>query len=252
MKLILVDDEKPILAELSFILRQMEDVQIIGEFTNPALALEAIANRDPDAVFLDIEMPELDGFTVAEEILNMKKPIGIVFATAYDEYAVKAFDINAVDYILKPFISERLARTIEKLRNYQQQEAQKRYQNYRATVGQQLIKRGIRKIPLWHNGRIVLINPQDILYYVVEKDEVSIIVKENMLYQSQEPLQYWEGRLREHKFFRCHRNYLINLEKVEEILPAFHSTFTLKLKGVLEEIPVSRNYVKDFRNILGL
>jgi DNA-binding LytR/AlgR family response regulator len=252
MRVVLVDDEKPALEELGCILRQFDGVEIIGEFTDPETALEEIQRREPDAVFLDIAMPELDGFALAEAILGLDRKIGVVFATGYDEYAIKAFEIHAVDYILKPVTPERLALTLQRLFESFSAADEQRYEKLKTLVTGQTAKRVLRKVPVWRDDRIILLSISDILYYMVQDREVSIVTQPDTAYKSQEPLNYWESRLKGHKFFRCHKSFLVNLDKVEEIIPYFHNTYMLKLKGIKEEIPVSRNYIKDFREIIGL
>src|SRR5690554_3496530 len=107
----LVDDEKPALEELNYILMQQKSIEIIGSYTNSAKAIEEILKTEPDVVFLDIEMPEFNGFMVANEMIKRKLNTSIVFVTAFDEYAIKAFEINAVDYVLKPISEERIKKT---------------------------------------------------------------------------------------------------------------------------------------------
>lgn len=116
MRIVLVDDEKPALEELSYIINKYSFIEISGTFTNPAEALEHILKEKPDVVFLDIEMPEINGFTIAREITNAEIDTIIVFVTAFDEYALKAFEVNAVDYILKPYDEKRIDQTVKRLK----------------------------------------------------------------------------------------------------------------------------------------
>lgn len=108
LRVVLVDDEKLSLDELSFILSKNSEIEIIGKHFDPLIALEFIKKSKPEIVFLDIEMPQIDGFALAEEISKMDFPVSIVFATVFDKYAIKAFEMNAIDYVLKPFSEERL------------------------------------------------------------------------------------------------------------------------------------------------
>ena len=112
MRIILVDDEKPALEELTYIINKYSFIELIGTYNNPTIALERILKEKPDVVFLDVEMPEINGFTIAREIIRAEMDTIIVFVTAFDEYAIKAFEVNAVDYILKPFHEERIDLTI--------------------------------------------------------------------------------------------------------------------------------------------
>ncbi|HEX3046567.1 MAG TPA: LytTR family DNA-binding domain-containing protein [Bacillota bacterium] len=252
MRAILVDDEPLALEELAYFLRQTGEVEVEATFTDPVEALEKIILGAPEVVFLDIEMPEINGFMIAELIVKMKKKTRIVFATAYDEYAVKAFELDAIDYVLKPFSKERLDHTIRKLKRPNETGPDHESFHYQQAISKQALRRGFKKVPLLNGDRIVLVSPSEILYYVAQKDEINAVLRENMMYKTGDPLNYWEDRLKDQKFFRCHRSFLVNLEKVEEVIPAISTPYVLKIKGSHEEIPVSRTYVKDFKQLLDL
>jgi DNA-binding LytR/AlgR family response regulator len=252
MRAILVDDEPLALEELAYLLTQTGEVEVEASFTDPAAALEKIIVAEPEVVFLDIEMPEINGFLIAELILKMKKKTRIVFATAFDEYAVKAFELDAIDYVLKPFSKERLGHTIHKIKKQNETENTHEPANYYQTIAKQAVRRGFKKVPLFNGERIVLVSPSEILFYVAQKDEINAVIREDIMYKSGDPLNYWENRLKDQKFFRCHRSFLVNLEKVEEIIPAINTPYVLKIKGSHEEIPVSRTYVKGFKQLLDL
>jgi DNA-binding LytR/AlgR family response regulator len=251
MKAILVDDEPLALEELAFLLHQTGEIEIAGSFRDPAAALEKIITTEPEVVFLDIEMPEINGFLIAELILKMKKKTRIVFVTAFNEYAVKAFELDAIDYVLKPFSKERLELTVHKIKKSITDGAPEKL-GYHQAIAKQLVQRGFKKVPLLNGDRIVLISPSEILFYVAQKDEINAVIKEDITYKTSDPLNYWENRLKDQKFFRCHRSFLVNLEKVEEIIPAINTPYMLKIKGFREEIPVSKTYAKDFKKLLDL
>jgi DNA-binding LytR/AlgR family response regulator len=252
MRAILVDDEGLALEELAYFLKQTGEIEITGSYTDPAEALEKIITAEPEVVFLDIEMPEINGFLIAELILKLKKKTRIVFATAFDEYAVKAYEMDAIDYVLKPFSKERLLLTIRKLSKSINEDGREPPRGYQAAIEKQVARRGFKKVPLLNGDRFVLISPSEILFYVAQKDEINAVVREDMAYKTSEPLNYWENRLKDQKFFRCHRSFLVNLDKVEEIVPAINTPYLLKIKGVREEVPVSKTYVKDFKKLLDL
>jgi DNA-binding LytR/AlgR family response regulator len=252
MKVILVDDEELALEELGFFLKQTPGIEILGSYMDPAEALEKIITREPDVVFLDIEMRELNGFLIAELILKMKKKTRIVFATAFDAYAIKAFEIGAIDYVLKPFSKERLDITLRKLIKNMSEGNHEHPEGFQTTIEKQVIRRGFKKVPLQTNDGFILISPGDISYFVAQKDEIQAVIREELAYRTSEPLNYWEDRLKDQKFFRCHRSFLINLDKVEEIFSAVNTPYILKIKGLREEVPVSKTYVKDFKRLLDL
>lgn len=252
MRAVLVDDEGLALEELAYFLKQTGEIEIVGRYTDPAEALEKIITTEPEVAFLDIEMPELNGFLIAELILKLKKKTRIVFATAFNEYAVKSYELNALDYVMKPFTRERFELTFRKLAKSIIENGPEPPRGYQAAVEKQVIRRGFKKVPLLDGGRFVLVSPSEILFYVAQKDVINAVVREDVAYKTSEPLHYWENRLKDQKFFRCHRSFLVNLDKVEEIVPAINTPYLLKLKGVQEEIPVSKTYVKDFKKLLDL
>lgn len=250
INVILVDDEIPALEQLEHRLNQIGDIKILGKYNEPTKALDRIREESQlDAVFLDIEMREIDGFSLAREILKLSKKLDIVFATAYNEYAVKAFEINAVDYVLKPFDKERLELTVRKLLEKRKNIVEYDYDNIKNFIQQQVLRQSIKKAPVWKNNSIHFINPTDILYFNVISGTVDVITNYG-IYESRESLSFWEDRLREQRFFRCHKNYLINLDKINQALPHFNYTYMLKLEGVKEEIPVSRSYLKAFKDLM--
>lgn len=250
MRVILVDDESIALDALSEILEGFPGIEIQGKYSSPKKFLEEVAVKKPDVVFLDIEMPVFDGFTVAEEMAHMVPDTRIVFVTAYNEYAIKAFEINAIDYVLKPISRERLSSTVNRIKS---SAAKGEYIN--KTVQEAVfstLKKGLKKVTVWKDERIFLINPADILYCFAQDKEVNVITRQDLSYKSKYPLGTLEEKLKAYKFFRCHRSFIVNIDKVEEIIPDVNSIYLLKLKNLKEEIPVSRSYMKQFKNLLDL
>ena len=251
LRVVLVDDERLSLDELSFILSKNEEIEIIGKFFDPLTALEFIKKSKPEIVFLDIEMPELDGFTLAEEICKMDFPVSIVFATVFDKYAIKAFEMNAIDYVLKPFSEKRLELTMDKINERFNSNKNIPSYNYNEILAEQTSLKGMKKLPLWKEECIFLVHPQDILYCTVLNKEVFVLTKE-ATFTTQYTLNQLGSKLINHNFFRSHKSYLVNLDKIYKIVPWFNSTFVLKIEDWKEEVPVSRHYVKDFKKILNM
>lgn len=251
MTAILIDDEAPALAELAYILRA-EGVEVIGTYTDPMEGLEAIRKRCPDVVFLDIAMPGMDGFSVANEVIAQDANISIVFATAYDHHAIQAFEINAVDYVLKPIDEIRIDKTLNRLNNDKGQISDTvkcdRKQKLEHMVKEKCKK--TKKLPVWKSDRIYLIEPCHILFCKVESGQV-FIVTDQQVYQVNESLSHLEEVLGD-DFYRCHRSYLIHLDNVEEVIPWFNNTYVVKLRGCKDEIPISRRHLKEFKEYLGL
>ncbi len=250
IRIMIVDDEKVALDELKFILSAYEDIHVIGAFTDPRKALETILITDVDVVFLDISMPEIDGFMIAQAILKLKNPPYIVFATAYDEYAINAFEINAVDYLLKPILENRLDSTIKRIR-----EKMNDSDNNQKVVSQCIKNRyaehHVSKIPLWKKDRIYLIEPKDITYCSCSGGETNIHTN-NGDFITSDSLNYFESILAPYNFFRCHRSFLIHMDDIKEITPWFNNTYAVTLKNSKETIPISRRKSKEFKELLNL
>ncbi|MBU3113102.1 LytR/AlgR family response regulator transcription factor [Clostridium lacusfryxellense] len=243
LRVVLVDDEKLALDELSFILSKNSEIEIIGKYESPLAALEFIKKSEPEIVFLDVKMPEIDGFTLAKEINKLDFQVNIVFATVFDKYAIRAFEMNAIDYVLKPFSEKRLDLTMDKINE--------KYSNNKNALLKEKSIEGMIKIPLWKDECIYLVHPQDILYCTVLNKEVFVFAKE-ATFTTHDTLNQLANKLINHNFFRSHKSYLVNLDRIYKIVPWFNSTFVLQIEGLKEEVPVSRHYVKDFKKILNM
>lgn len=251
LRVVLVDDEKLSLDELSFILSKNSEIEIIGKYYDPLIALEFIRKSRPEIVFLDIEMPEIDGFTLAEEISKMDFSVNIVFATVFDKYAVKAFEINAIDYVLKPFSEKRLQITMDKINERYNCNENIPYCSYNNILPEKQTIVGMKKLPLWKDECIYLVHPKDILYCTVINKEVLVLTMDDK-FTTQYTLNQLGNKLNDHNFFRSHKSYLVNLDKIYKIVPWFNSTFVLKIEGRKDEVPVSRHYVKGFKRIIDI
>jgi two-component system response regulator LytT len=241
IRVIVVDDEPLSREELKHLLNAYQQIDIVAEADCGESALEKILRWKPDVVFLDIEIGEMSGLNLAKMLQQLKHPPRIVFATAYPNYAVEAFRYEAVDYLLKPFDKAQVNETVMRLI--------RQFQKERETFPEVPVP--IRKLAIEEDDRIVYISPHDILYCCREIKETVIVTKQKT-YHTKVPLKELEQKLKDHLFFRAHKSYLVNVEKVEQLTPWFNGAYQLTLTGVPDKIPVSRNYVKLLRQKLEL
>lgn len=263
LKALIVDDEYPARKELRFFLNKFDNIEVVGEATNAQEALTLIKALDYSILFLDIEMPGMNGLEVGAKVQEMPNPPHVIFATAYDEYAVKAFEVNAVDYILKPIEEKRLAQVINKIVRMKQQQPASGVPapapgpetlpaNGEAGAAQKPQHIKIDRIPAEKQGKTILVNESDIIYAFTEQDYVYIKTFSDKLF-TRFTLKELESRLNSSIFFRTHRCYLVNLHKVKEIIPFFNGTYTLIVEdNDKSEVPVSRAQAKKLRKILGM
>jgi len=252
IKTILIDDEEIAVTHLEYLLQQYPEIDVIATFTDPVTALEKIHLFQPDLIFLDIKMPEINGLVVAEELMQILPQTYVVFVTAYDQYALNAFDYNAIDYILKPVSLKRIDRTIQKvITNFNSGKSNTTFSSKLSKI-RTIYGKGFNKIiAVEEEGKIILLNPSDIIMFT-PRGHGAIIHTQQKNYNTKQSMNYWEERLAEFNFFRCHKSYLVNFDKLEKILPMFNNTYLLKFSNYPTEIPVSRNKAKELSQILGL
>ncbi|MFJ8100093.1 LytR/AlgR family response regulator transcription factor [Lysinibacillus sp. NPDC096212] len=241
----IVDDEPLARAELRYLLEQTKLVQIIGESENLEYILQDPQFEQIDCVFLDIQLGVNNGLELAKQLQQSILKPEIIFATAYDEYALQAFEVNAFDYILKPFEQERVQSAVEKLVAKRRATQAKTMEKLKDL---QLDK--LDKLTVYINDRILLINIQEILYCTSE-DSKTIVVTEKGRYFASESLAVLEKKLNLKGFVRVHRAFIVNLEHIVELEPWSSSKYNLILHN-RHSIPISRLYMKDVRKIFQL
>lgn len=250
---IIVDDEQPALDELRFLLSAHGDIDIIAEANSASKALRLIAELQPDLVFLDIQMPNKNGFEVVAELEQSGHLPMIIFATAYDQYAVDAFEKNAIDYILKPLSTKRLALTIEKIKNAISTNSIQDKLHLLLTQMQEPVAK-INKLTLEKDGKIQLISLDEVAYchYDDAKIFVNSMDSSTPLYGAN-TMDKLEEQLAGTSFFRIHRGILVNLDWVLEFSPWYNGKYNLILRDSAKtELTVSRLRVKDFKRQLGI
>lgn len=253
LKVLVVDDEAPARSELKYLLEKTGEVEVMGDVASGPEALQLITDLDPEAVFLDIKMPGQDGFAIAEAVLAAnEEPPFFVFATAFDSYALRAFQVRAVDYILKPFQEERVAHTVQRLLSLQAAYRQgEMAQNLQALLREVREEGGPARLPVDINDRIVLLAVEDICAAYCRDKDVFVKTRREE-YQVRTTLTELEARLGS-RFFRAHKGYLVNIDHIAEIIPWFHGSYLLMMDDCQHmEIPVSRRRAPLLRERLGL
>lgn len=243
LRALLVDDEEPALAELRYRLEELGEPLDIETASTSVEALRLLHQRAFDALFLDIQMPGLTGLELAATLAGLPRQPAIVFVTAYDEYAVRAFELRAVDYLLKPVAPERLRETLERIR----QRLRPAEAHPSAAPPYALLQR----LPAEAAGRTVLIDLSAIRFAEARGDIVYVKTADR-LFPTRFSLQELERRLPYPPFLRIHRAFIVNLRHVIEIRPYFNGAYLLKADDVDgTELTVSRGHVKSLRALLG-
>ncbi|PGZ96973.1 DNA-binding response regulator [Bacillus pseudomycoides] len=243
LKVLVVDDEMLARDELKYLLYRTKEVDIIDEADSVEEALEKLMESKPDLVFLDIQLSDDNGFEIANILKKMKKPPAIVFATAYDQYAIQAFEVDALDYILKPFDEERIVQAIKKFKKRKQHEMEEKQEVHAPDVSS-----GMKRLALPIDESIVLVNIEDIVYAGLLDGKV--IVKTICdTYVTYDTLAILEKKLPQMNFLRVHRSFIVNVNHISEIQPWFNSTYNLIMKED-SKVPVSRTYAKELKKLL--
>ncbi|HET7259858.1 MAG TPA: LytTR family DNA-binding domain-containing protein [Candidatus Acidoferrum sp.] len=253
---IIVDDEKPAREELAYLLKAFPEVNVIGQGKNGVEAVALIKEHSPDLVFLDVQMPGLDGFGVLKKLVERKmKMPHVVFATAFDQYAVQAFEVNAVDYVLKPFDKARIAKAIQRARKMldTQTSTTDRLEQLVSQLGAAKSTPQRAKVLVNVQQRLLLVNAEDIIFATVDGGSIWIVTRDLEGSSNYRTLDELSATLDADAFWRPHRSFLINLQHVKEVVPWFNSTFMLKMSDKkTTEVPVSRVQARRLRELFKL
>ena len=237
IRVMIAEDERLAREELHYLLQQEADVELLPHATNGRELLEMVERHQPDVVFLDIKMPELEGTQAARMLASRKQHPLIVFSTAYEEYAVEAFKLYAVDYLLKPTEPKRLKETMQRVRE--------RLEKSRAETVAAAVQGKRPRLLVEENNRLVVIDPASIVY-IVREERIVRICTQKQVYTTKLTLAQLEEKLQAYDFYRTHKSYLVNLQYVSELEPWFNGAYNLTVKGDSRtRIPVSRTAVKD-------
>ena len=233
---IIVEDELPAREELKYFLNEEKEIKLIAEFDNPLDTLNFLVNNTTDVIFLDISMPDMNGISLGKIVTKMYPNMKIVFITAYKDYAVDAFEIKAFDYLLKPYSETRIRNLLKSL------------VNTKTEVISSIKNSNLKKITVNIDERLYVISLNDVDYIEASEKE-TLIFSNQKKYISKIKISKWEEMLKGYNFYRCHRSFIINLDKITEIEQWFNSSWIIKIKNYTTAIPVSRNNIKELKEI---
>ena len=252
LRALLVDDESPARKELRYLLQPFDDIQVVGEAANAIEAMELIRNLDYSVIFLDIDMPGLNGIDLAGQLRDNDDPPAIIFTTAHEEYAFAAFSVNAADYLLKPIHPKRLEEAVTKVRQLKGAVNPAKKLPIQPKVEQTAQPKPLEVIPVEQRGKTILLRQDEIIYIYTDKDNVYVKTQKDS-YLTRFTLRDLELRLNPNLFFRSHRCYLVNIQRMRELIPYFNGTYTVVVDDhERSEIPVSRTQSRKLKEILGL
>jgi len=274
LRTLIIDDERLAREELKYLLSQQTEVEICGEGTNGIEAVQLVRETEPDLVFLDVQMPGLDGFSVLKKLVDRKDKKftlpQIVFATAFDQYAVRAFEVNAVDYLLKPFDKKRVHQAVERARKIHQAaqadagagEADAENANAAAPANleallklleQRTTAKNPGRVALRAQGRLVLVDQKDICFAAIDNGTITVVTPVVEGQANHRTLDELLATLDQGMFWRTHRSYVVNINHIREVVPWFKSSYQLRMSDRRHtEIPVSRAQTRKLREMFNL
>lgn len=253
LRAVLVDDEQLARDELGYLLGQVGGVEVIGQAGNGLEAIGTIERLQPDVVFLDVQMPGLTGFEVARRLVDAQAPSHIIFVTAYDQHAIEAFEVNAVDYLLKPVDPARLLLAVQRART-RLASARPLHDQIERIVQLVAERQGRReRLAIKVGERFMLVQADEIVYASLADDGIVVVTSQHVGTSNYRTLDELHERLDPNVFWRVHRSHLVNINKIKEIVPWFSRNYILRMKDEKStEIPVSRTQTRRLREYLKL
>jgi two-component system LytT family response regulator/two-component system response regulator LytT len=251
---VIVDDEQLARDELAFLLKGTGGVEVVAEAHNGVEAVNQIKEHSPDLVFLDVQMPGLDGFGVIKRLLDKRLPLPqIIFSTAFDQYAVKAFEVNAVDYLLKPFDKKRVAQAVQKARERMHSAAPEDKLDALVKMLEAQKPPPPSKILIKSAGRLFLADQKDICFASIEDGVITVVTVSGEGQSNCRTLEELQAALDPNLFWRAHRSRLVNINRIKEVVPWFKSSYQLRMGDKNQtEVPVSRAQTKRLRELFRL
>lgn len=254
LRTIVVDDEQLAREELCFLLQQLGGVEVVAQAANGVEALTVIEEHQPDVVMLDVQMPGLTGFEVARRVIQAGMESQIVFVTAFDQYALDAFEVNAVDYLLKPVEPGRLGTAIDRVRKRLVAEKSPQKPDLDQLLQMLGDRQGRREqLAIKVEDRFLLVQVEEVVHASVEDEQIRVVTNSLSGTSNYRTLDELQTRLDPAVFWRVHRSHLVNINKIKEIVPWFSRNYILRMKdGKGSEIPVSRSQTRRLREYLKL
>ena len=251
MSAIIADDEQLAREELKFLLDQIGDVEVVAVAANGIEALDAIERLDPALAFLDIQMPGLDGLSVVRRLREQNiEPPHVIFSTAYDQFAVEAFRLEAMDYLLKPVERDRLEETISRARRLVADRITE------PAIPAVAVARGnspFTKLLVRNGTRNLIVDPQELIYATIDSGVITLVTAQVEGQSNFRTLEELLAALDPDTFWRAHRSFVVNINRIREVVPWFKSTYQLKMDDKKSsEIPVSRMQSRRLREMLNL
>ncbi len=253
LRAVVVDDEQLAREDLCFVLEQLGGIDVVGQAGNGVEGLATIETLTPDVVFLDVQMPGMSGFEVARQLLERESPSQIVFVTAYDQYAIEAFEVNAVDYLLKPIEQSRLEQALHRVarRITADRPMTEQLAKILELVGGRQARRDQMAVKV--TDRFLLVHADDIIFASLTGDTINIVTNSLSGTSNYRTLDELQARLDPDVFWRVHRSHLVNITKIKEIVPWFSRNYILRMNdSKATEIPVSRSQTRRLREYLKL
>jgi two-component system response regulator LytT len=252
---VLVDDEELARDELKFLLQDFPEVDVIATGSNGLEAVDLVARLEPDLLFIDVQMPGLDGISVVRQLREKSLAIPhIVFSTAYDQYAVEAFRLEASDYLLKPIDKGRLAETIARIAKAVQSETDREEAETDMPLSSPTtVPQRRNKLLVRHGHRNVIVDATELIYATIADGVITVVAHGVEGLSSYKTLEELQENLDPELFWRAHRSYIVNVNRIREVVPWFKSSYQLRMddkKGT--EIPVSRVQTRRLRAMLKL
>ncbi|WP_068717186.1 LytR/AlgR family response regulator transcription factor [Vibrio tritonius] len=243
LKALIVEDEYLAREELTYLVQTYSQIEVVAAFDDGLEAFKYLQQNKVDVVFLDINIPSIDGMLLARNIHQFSQKPHIVFTTAYKEFAVDAFELEAFDYLLKPLNEERVKRLLSKLESVA-------LANEPVMV-EEAIESRPDTINLMKDNRIC-VTPVEEVRYAEAQEKITLVFTADGEFSVPYSISELMEKLPENQFFRCHRSYCVNLKCIAEIIPWMNSTYMLKLHDIKEKVPVSRGNIKAFREMMHL